>query len=213
MTITSPEILPARRTGDGDFTKISKRPLDRDEARQLTAEIRQSTVRLWFLVKEAQDREAWAALGYASWKEYADKELQLSESRSYQLLNQAKVMQIMASAGVDPLSIEPVPTRVVQRVKDNPTAIRRATRKAIKEGTDPVKAIREIANRMLRPEPAKPEPEPEAAPPAEPKPPRRARSRAQPVEPAADLPEGMVTCPCCAGIGYITAEAAESYSG
>lgn len=62
-----------------------------DEARSITQRIKQSTDDLGALLLEAQEREAWKALGYGSWSAYVAGEFDFKRSRSYQLLSQAKI--------------------------------------------------------------------------------------------------------------------------
>ena len=53
------------------------------------------------LLLEAHDRGAWRVLGYGTWQEYMKKEFDLSRSRSYQLLDRARVRQALLAAGVE----------------------------------------------------------------------------------------------------------------
>lgn len=68
------------------------------EARSLTETIKASVDTLWTLLRESYDREAWRALGYGSWREYATTEFGMSKSRAYQLLDQARVIAAIADA-------------------------------------------------------------------------------------------------------------------
>lgn len=118
------------------------------EARALTTEIQHVTVRMWMLVAEAHDRKAWKALGYQSWKQYVVTELQMTEQRSFQLLDQAKIMAEIEAAGVDALAIEPPPSRVVQKVKGDMRGVRRVVKKVVRKGGEPeeiVQALRDLA--------------------------------------------------------------------
>lgn len=108
--------------------------LNEKEARLLTEQIQQTTVRLWLLVTEAHDRKAHLALGYTTWVEYAKEELGMSESRSYQLLDTGHVMKALAAGGVDVLNEPPPPARVVARVKDRLTEVRKVAEKISKAG-------------------------------------------------------------------------------
>jgi hypothetical protein len=75
--------------------------LDVTQARALTDEIRESADHVCRLLVEAHSRRAWSALGYGSWEEYVRTEFGLSRSRSYQLLDQARVIRaIEESIGV-----------------------------------------------------------------------------------------------------------------
>lgn len=130
--------------------------LSRDDARKLTEEIQRTSVRLWLLVTEAHDRKAHLALGYETWADYVKAELNMSESRSYQFLDTGHVMKALASAGVDIEKTPPPPTRVVARVKDRLTDVKKAAEKAMQaDPKDQEKAI-DKAVRALAREPRKP---------------------------------------------------------
>lgn len=119
--------------------------LSPDDARQLTIEIQRTSVRLWLLVTEAHDRQAHTALGYSTWDEYARKELKMSPSRSYQLLDTGHVMRELAAGGADLDRIAVPPTRVVQRVKDRLDEVREVARTSVIAGKTPEKALRMLA--------------------------------------------------------------------
>ncbi len=71
------------------------------EARALTSRIRMAADHRCRLLLDAHERKAWLALGYATWEAYVRRELSLSRSRSYELLDHARVMAaIEAAAGV-----------------------------------------------------------------------------------------------------------------
>ncbi len=76
-------------------------PLDQRTARELTDSIKHATRQVCMLLLEAHRRRAWSALGYRSWDHYVRAEFSLSRSRSYQLLDQGRVIcAIKTSAGV-----------------------------------------------------------------------------------------------------------------
>lgn len=75
--------------------------LDAKGAKALTKRIRQSTEALGELLLEAQEREAWRALGYRTWGAYVDGEFDFKRTRSYQVMKQAKVNRALAEAGSD----------------------------------------------------------------------------------------------------------------
>lgn len=76
-------------------------PLTMDEARELTEHIRSAVDVVWVLVARAHAGRAWEALGYASFAAYVQEEFNISRSRAYQLLDQAKVVQAIESATPD----------------------------------------------------------------------------------------------------------------
>ena len=67
--------------------------LDYEEAENLTITIRNAANMLWFLILKAYHGKAWKVLGYKSWGDYVTEEFDMSRSRSYQILDQAKVIQ------------------------------------------------------------------------------------------------------------------------
>lgn len=67
-------------------------PLTEDQAKNLTATIRNAVDVVWALIARAHAGKAWKALGYSTWGEYVEVEFDMSRSRSYQLLNQAHVV-------------------------------------------------------------------------------------------------------------------------
>jgi hypothetical protein len=67
--------------------------VDAAKARALTERIKSATNQFCLLLLEAHERRAWVALGYGSWGEYVRSELVLSRSRSYELLDQARVIR------------------------------------------------------------------------------------------------------------------------
>jgi hypothetical protein len=77
---------------------IDKTPLSTDQARQLTHSIRDAAEVIWILIARAHAGKAWKALGYDSWEEYVKSEFNMSRSRSYQLLDQAKVISAIEDA-------------------------------------------------------------------------------------------------------------------
>ena len=171
-------------------------PLTEVEARDLTIEIRRTSVRLWILVVEAHDRQAHLALGYETWADYVQAELKMSESRSYQLLDTGHVMKELAVAGVDIDHMDPPPTRVVARVKDRLTDVRKTAEDAVKKGHDVDKAIRSLAR------------EPRKGVPAQRGAAQRATSAAAAASSAestttSEAPPPGVKCPACGGTGRV----------
>lgn len=76
-------------------------PMDEASARLLTEQIKQASRQVCMLLFDAHRRRAWIALGYSSWDEYIQCEIGLSRTRSYELLDQGRVIRaIMAAAGI-----------------------------------------------------------------------------------------------------------------
>lgn len=81
-----------------DADIVVNKPLTSDEARALTDTIRNAVDVLWVLIVKAHSGKAWAALGYDTWADYVQQEFNMSRSRSYQLLDQARVVQEIEAA-------------------------------------------------------------------------------------------------------------------
>lgn len=69
------------------------------EARALTEDIRRGVERVHLLLVRSYEWGAWRALGYVSWRDYAMTEFRMSKSRAYELLDQARVIKEIESAG------------------------------------------------------------------------------------------------------------------
>ena len=82
-----------------------RRLLTANEARDLTTQINASAIMLCVDIKRAYDGEAWRALGHSGWEAYVDQEFCMSRQRAYQLLDYAKVREVLAevSTNVDTL--------------------------------------------------------------------------------------------------------------
>lgn len=79
--------------------------LDEASARQLTERIRAGVGQLCLLLLEAHDGHAWTALGYRTWHDYVQSEFAISRSRSYELLDRARVTRAIEQAsGVSALA-------------------------------------------------------------------------------------------------------------
>lgn len=77
---------------------VSVEPLTQDGAKELTRSIRDAAEVIWVLIARAHAGKAWLALGYDSWADYVREEFNMSRSRSYQLLDQAKVIEAINKA-------------------------------------------------------------------------------------------------------------------
>jgi hypothetical protein len=73
-------------------------PLCETEARALTERIKAATRDVCFLLLEAHERRAWSVLGYRTWEQYVPAEFGLSRSRSYELLDQGRVLRAIKAA-------------------------------------------------------------------------------------------------------------------
>lgn len=83
---------------DRDKELVDAGAMSRQAARELTDSIKASATATYILVSRAHELKAWKSLGYSTWEEYVRSEFDMSASRSYQLINQANVIQEIASA-------------------------------------------------------------------------------------------------------------------
>jgi hypothetical protein len=91
-------------------------PLDAAAARALTERIKGAANNFSLLLLEAQERQAWMALGYRTWERYVRQEFGLSRTRSYELLDHGRLIRaIQATTGV-PL-IADIPPYAARKVK------------------------------------------------------------------------------------------------
>lgn len=79
--------------------------MDRDEAEKITAKIKSYAGVLYQLLGEAHDRQAWRALGYASWRAYVAAEFDMGKSHAYRLVSQARIVaELEDAAGIAEVS-------------------------------------------------------------------------------------------------------------
>jgi len=80
-------------------------PLEEDEAREITNQIKSTTNLLYLLIKRAHAGKAWKALGYNSFESYVKGEFDYSRSYAYKLLNQANVIEAIESVAPEGTSV------------------------------------------------------------------------------------------------------------
>lgn len=128
--------------------------LDNRQARDLTDRINATSGELWTLLKEANERRAWAALGYKNWRDYAVAEFNISQSRAYQLLDQAKVVTIIREAA-NSTNVE-ISEAAARDLKPVVKEVASEIKAKVQAGADPVVTTYEVieAKRIERREPA-----------------------------------------------------------
>lgn len=92
--------------------------ISEQEARALTERIKVAADELWRLLKQAHDGQAWAVLGYESWKSYTHLEFGMGEAHSYRLLEHAEFMEVLDS----PVG-EPVTERSTRPIRSHPELV------------------------------------------------------------------------------------------
>jgi hypothetical protein len=142
-------------------------PLNRKSARALTDRINATAGDLCLLLLEAHDREAWKALGYGSWREYATAELRVSQSRAYQVLDHGRVTAALLSVITDDsensTSVE-ITEAVARDIKPVLPEVVTEIRERVAAGESPVAAARQVidAKREERKSPSAHNPAPHA---------------------------------------------------
>lgn len=116
-----------------------------EEARALTDRINATAGELWRLMLESYERGAWRALGYRSWREYAEGEFDISQSRAYRLMDQARVIRALEEAAGDfsPRG-EIVTERDARDLKAKLPAVTAAVRERVEAGEEPEEAVRAV---------------------------------------------------------------------
>ncbi len=136
-------------------------PLDQAAARELTERIRRTADRLWELLSEAHERQAWRVLGYRTWKAYIENEFSMTERRSYQLLDQALVIRELETvAGLNRGSV-PITERQAREIKPRLVEVTERIRERVAEEPPPAPAEPLEAGDRPSPAPASPAVAPE----------------------------------------------------
>jgi hypothetical protein len=153
-------MVPMRPASDGSSGGMQwpvledwDEPLEEAEARGLTDRIRMATRFLCLLLLEAHARRAWIALGYSTWEQYVHSEFSISRSRSYELVDQARVIQcVRATAGMS--GIPDISAYAAQQVKPRlaelNAMVRERTAGLAEEELGPVisRVVRELRDRI-----------------------------------------------------------------
>ncbi|MGH3499335.1 MAG: DUF5131 family protein [Nocardioidaceae bacterium] len=134
-----------------------------EAARELTDRIKSAAEDLYALLLEAHEGQAWSALGYDSWRDYAMTEFGMGQSRAYQLLDQARIIREIEAAS-DSTNVERPnegQARELARIPEEDRAEIWEETNERTEGKPTAKAIRETW--QGRQEADEPEPDPESA--------------------------------------------------
>lgn len=144
------EFLPSTPTDENVETFESEVfvPLSMDEAAQLTEDIKATSTALYALLKRAHDTKAWISLGYKSWTDYIETEFEFSRARSYQLINQAIVIEEINKASGVPLYITEKEARdIKKRLPEITKKLEEDVKEAGLEGEEAEEKAKEIIAR------------------------------------------------------------------
>lgn len=124
--------------------------MSKDEAETLTMDIQSTSSALYVLLKQAHDEKAWVAMGYNSWTSYIENEFEFSRARSYQLINQATVIEEINEASGVPLYIT---EREARSIKSRLPNITEKLNKDVKDADLPEEEAKDKALEIIREEP------------------------------------------------------------
>lgn len=128
------------------MTEPTPAEMSKADAKKLTQKIKTAVDDLWSLLVQAHEGKAWKALGYQTWEAYVSAEFSMSRQRSYQLIDQGKVIRAIAEAtGENVKHVGQITARDAAVLKaDLPSSIEQITAK-INAGEAPDKAVAETA--------------------------------------------------------------------
>ena len=118
---------------------------DRDYADRLTKQIKSAADDLWSLLLQAWEVKAHVSLGYKSWGAYIESEFDFNRQRSYQLINQGRVIRAIresVSTSVDnspPIKITEAAARDIYPVRQQ---VAEEVRDSVASGVPVVEAVR-----------------------------------------------------------------------
>jgi hypothetical protein len=117
--------------------------MNKAEATAITQRIRKAVDDTFDLLRKAYDGKAWKVLGYASWEAYVKAEFALSRSRSYQLLDQSRVIEAVKEAAGKVSNTLDISARDVEAVKSDLPAVTSEIKSRIDAGQKPATAVAE----------------------------------------------------------------------
>lgn len=121
----------------------SDAPLNKAQARALTERIRKHIDAAWADINAAYEGKAWKALGYATWEAYVKAEFDMSRQRSYQLIDQGRVIAAVRESAGDLSTVVDISERQSREIKDILPKVTTEIRERVLAGEAPEKAIAE----------------------------------------------------------------------
>jgi hypothetical protein len=115
--------------------------LSKAEAKKLTKKIKEATDHLWYLLVGAREGKAWRALGYPTWDAYVKAEFGMGRSRSYQLLDQGKVVEALRDATGDLSTDVDISEAAARDIKADLPDVVEEIRTRVEQGEDPKTAV------------------------------------------------------------------------
>jgi hypothetical protein len=118
-----------------------------DAARVLTERIKAAAGHVCLLLQEAHERRAWAALGYPTWEAYVRDEFHFSRRRSYELLEQARVLTMVKQIAELP-DVPTISAYAAGQIKEHVDEVAQAIRLrlATSPARPPAEVVAEVVN-------------------------------------------------------------------
>lgn len=115
-------------------------PLTKAQATTLTKRIREHIDAAWQDITKAYEGKAWKPLGYASWEAYVKAEFDMTRRRSYQILDQGRVINAISEATGNVYHGTQITEREAREIKDDLPAVTAEISARVERGEEPKKA-------------------------------------------------------------------------
>lgn len=113
------------------------------KAKALTQRIRDGVESIVTLLRQAYDEGAWKALGYETWEAYVKTEFAMSRSRSYQILDQGRVIEeVKSAAGLS--TMVDIDERQARAIKGDLPAVTAEIRSRVDLGETPEQVAADV---------------------------------------------------------------------
>jgi hypothetical protein len=132
----------------GPARPFHRRELNEVEARALTERIRTLGQDVCILLVEAHERRAWVVLGHSTWEHYVRSELSMSRTRSYELLDQGRIILALAAAAGVP-RLPTISAYAAEQIKPHLAEVLEIVR-ASTEGVEPHQVAEVVAGVVAR---------------------------------------------------------------
>jgi hypothetical protein len=123
------------------------------DARRLTDEVKADAQRLWAKLLRLYEGGAHTALGYSSWADYCQQEFKLGKTRSYQLLNAARVIDQFTIVDSPQVTSQVPESEAIARelvpLLSNPQALDEAWNESVEQagGVPTAQVVRDVVAR------------------------------------------------------------------
>ena len=122
--------------------------LTKDEAEELTHQIRETTEALWHLLWRAKEGKAWKALSYGTWADYVRTEFDFGRNYANKIIHQGVVIHELAAAAGVGTTVPAISEHQARQI--SPDALSKAqveVKESIESGVEPEKAIKQAVEK------------------------------------------------------------------